>query len=74
MECLGFILLLARLCVGCSDTCIVGRHFLYLSVLSICLSLPALCCPAVCVAECNCDWCVQQFASVSSSRGSGVQL
>jgi len=30
--------------------------------------------PAVCVAKCNCGCCVQQFASVSSSRGSCVQL
>ena len=48
--------------------------FFYRSVLSIFLSLPALCCPAVCAAECNCGCCVQQFASVSSSSGSGVQL
>jgi hypothetical protein len=30
--------------------------------------------PAVCVAECNYGCCVEQFASVSSSRSSGVQL
>ena len=29
---------------------------------------------SVCAAECNCGRCVQQFASLSSSKGSGEQL
>jgi len=61
---LGFIFLLARLYVTWNDSCIKGRHSFYLSVLLICLSLPALCCPCsvcswmslwlLCAAVCIC--------------------